>query len=115
MTQNKKLYVITRNDLPSGTKAVQAGHSLAQFILEHLEISQLWHKESQYLIYLSIIDENALLRLIEKCNKCNLNISVFKEPDINNEITSITIEPGKKSKRLVGHLPLLFKKERITV
>jgi len=55
------------------------------------------------------------LRLIEKCNKCNLNISVFKEPDINNEITSITIEPGKKSKRLVGHLPLLFKKERITV
>ena len=107
MTQIKeKLYVITRNDLPYGSQAVQAGHSLAQFILEHLEISQLWH-----IIYLSVEDEDALLRLIEKCSKKGLRVSIFREPDLNNEITSITIEPGKKSKRLVGHLPLLKKKE----
>jgi hypothetical protein len=39
----------------------------------------------------------------------NLKISVFREPDIGNEITAIAIQPGETSKKLVRNLPLGLK------
>jgi len=33
----------------------------------------------------------------------------FYEPDINNELTAIALEPGEKSKKLISNLPLMLK------
>ena len=38
-------------------------------------------------------------------------MSVFYEPDIG-EYTSVTIEPGEKSRKITSNLPLLLKKIR---
>jgi hypothetical protein len=34
---------------------------------------------------------------------------VFREPDINNEITAIAVEPSEKSRKLCSNLPLALK------
>ena len=47
--------------------------------------------------------------LIEKLEKSQIKYSVFREPDIDNQITAIAIEPSEKTRRLVSSLPLMLK------
>jgi hypothetical protein len=91
-----------------GSQAVQSAHSLVQFVFEHPEISQIWFKDP-YLIQLSVENEDSLKELICKLEKNQINFSVFREPDLNNEITAIAIEPSDKTRRLVSNLPLMLK------
>jgi len=60
-------------------------------------------------VQLSVSNEEDLLKLIEKCEKLNLKYTVFKEPDLDDSITAIAIEPSPLTKKVVSHLPLLFK------
>lgn len=108
MTQVHKLTTVTRRDLAPGYQAVQASHSSIQFIFEHPEISKIWFKDP-YLAHLSIENEVELEKLMAKLTKSNITYSVFREPDINNQITSITIEPSDKTRRMVSNLPLMLK------
>jgi hypothetical protein len=82
---------------------------LAKFCLEHNEIANSWHKNSQYLTYLSVKGENELLDLIEKSNSRDIVISIFQEPDINNQITAIALEPSEDAKRLCRNLSCALK------
>jgi len=61
------------------------------------------------LAILSIENEEELLKLISKLEKSKIKFSVFKEPDICDEITSICIEPSEKSRKATSSLPLLLK------
>jgi hypothetical protein len=60
-------------------------------------------------VQLSVSNEEDLLKLIEKCEKLGITYTVFKEPDLNDSITAIAIEPSQLTKKVVSHLPLLFK------
>ena len=106
---NQKLIVITRQDLPPGCQAVQSAHAAIEFQHEHVSIAKQWNTESKYLILLSVRNEKYLLHLLEKIKKHELKYSVFKEPDINNQITAIAIEPCEKSKKICSNLPLALK------
>ena len=104
---NPKLRVITRSDLPLSYQAVQSGHAGIQFQHEHRRIAKRWHKKSNYLIFLSVKDEHELI-LLEKLAKSNkIRVSVFREPDLNNEITAIALEPSTVSDKLTSNLKLL--------
>lgn len=107
--KNAKLIVVGRKDLTAAYSSVQCGHALAQFCLEHNEIANSWLKNSQYLTYLSVKDESELLFLIEKAHLRGITISIFREPDINNQVTAITMEPTDKSRRLCSGLPCALK------
>lgn len=111
MTQvnNKKLYVVTRQDIDPGYQSVQACHSAIQFQHEFPEISKQWHEQSKYLACLSTRDENTLKELIQKAEKKNIKYSVFIEPDIDNQITSVAFEPSDATRRLTSSLPLMLK------
>lgn len=111
MTQIKKLTTVTRRDLSPGYQSVQSTHAGILFIFEHPEISQIWHKDP-YLAQLSAKNEDALKHLILKLEKNQIKYSVFREPDLNNEITAIAIEPSDKTRRLVSNLPLMLKEYR---
>ena len=106
---NPKLVVVTRQDLSPGYQAVQAGHALIQFQHEYPEISKKWHSNSNYLALLSTKDEQSLINLISKCQSKDLKVSVFTEPDIDNQVTAITIEPSVETQKLCSNLPLALK------
>ena len=109
---NAKLTVVTREDLKFSYQAVQLGHSLAKFCLEHNDIANSWHKNSQYLTYLSVKDESELLFLIDKAQSRGMAISIFREPDIDNQITAIALEPSAEARKLCKNISCAFKKEQ---
>lgn len=104
-----KLYVITRRDLEPGYQAVQSMHALRQFTAEHPERDREWFDNSNYLGLLSVTDEPALNVIIEQAVNQNIRLSVFREPDIDNQITAIALEPGPKSKKICSKLKLALK------
>ena len=103
----QKLRVITRRDLPTGYQAVQSGHAGIQFQQEHRRIAKRWYTKSNYLIFLTVSNEQELERLISLADGSGLKVSVFREPDLNNEITAIAIEPSSVSDELTKNLKLL--------
>ena len=107
--QVKKLIVITRRDLSPGYQAVQAGHAAIDYVFQHKENSEYWHFNSNYLIYLSTDTEDDLFRLSERLKSLSVDFSVFREPDIGNQITAISFLSNEKTKKITSGLPLLLK------
>lgn len=87
----------------------QSCHALMSFREEHPEIAKAWHSISNYICILEIENEFKLNQFIEKCLNLNINFSIFKEPDLDNQITAITIQPGIKSKKLCSNLKLALR------
>ena len=106
---NQKLIVITRRDLSPGYQAVQALHAGIDFQHQYPQVSKQWQSMSNYLVLLSVNNERELVILINKFSEHKLNVTIFKEPDIDNEITSIAVEPCELSKKLTSNLPLALK------
>jgi len=90
-------------------QAVQSGHVAIQFQYDYPDIAKTWFENSNYLIYISVENEEQLQVLIKKLKKANIKHSIFRESDINNQITAIAIEPSEKTRRLVSNLPLMLK------
>jgi hypothetical protein len=89
----KRLYVLIDNKLDKIYGCVQAGHAVAQYLLE--DKNNNWHND--YLIYLSA-DINEWKN---KLNNKNIEYTEFKEPDLNNETTAIAVlNNGKLFKKL---------------
>lgn len=57
-------------------------------------------------------NEDALKHLIHKLQKNNIKYSIFREPDLGNEITAIAIEPSDKARRMLSCCPLMLKEYR---
>lgn len=92
-----------------GYQLPQSCHSMAEFSFEHPEIYREWFKNSKYIINLSCKDEQELLSLESKLQAKGIKHSVFREPDIDNQMTSITIEPGEAGTKLCSCYPLALK------
>jgi hypothetical protein len=92
-----------------GYQAVQAAHSAIGFQHEHPELAKIWHKTSNYLIFLTVADEPALEQLILSAEKKGIKYTVFREPDIDNQITAVTLEPSEASRKITSSLPLIGK------
>ena len=105
--KNSKLRIISRRDLLIGVQAVQAGHAAVQFQYEHPELATNWYNNSNYLIFLTTGSEDDLQKLIDKANSQNIQISIFREPDINNQITAIALQPCEQSRKMTSALPLM--------
>jgi peptidyl-tRNA hydrolase len=101
--------VVTRRDLSNGYQAVQSMHAAIQFAFEHKDIVGDWYQTSNYLGLLSVANESELEQLVEQAKRNNIRFSVFKEPDIDNQITAIAFEPGIHSKKLCSKLKLALK------
>jgi len=100
---------VTRKDLSPGYQAVQSTHAAINFIFEYPDRAGPWFQNSNYLVQLEANNERHLISIIRKCEECKLLYTVFREPDIGNQITAIAIEPNEKTKKVVSNLPLLFK------
>lgn len=105
----KHLYIITRKDLSPGYQAVQSTHAALDFLMDHPETGATWHAESNFLCLLSVADESELEGIaFEAARKC-IRHTIFREPDIDNQITAIALEPGVVSAKLCRKLDLALK------
>ena len=105
-----KLVVITRKDISAGYQAVQSGHAIAEFSATNQELFDKWHKDSQYLVMLSVNDIQSLERQIDKLNKLNVVHTQFYEPDIGNQLTAICFYADTdKTMKMFPHLQLTLR------
>ena len=114
MQTHSKLFVVTRRDISPGYQAVQAAHAAIEFQHEHPEIAKVWNTNSKYLVFLSVENEEALQRLLEKIQIQDIKYSMFFEPDIGNQLTAVCLEPGQVCEKLVSNLPLALKEYSLT-
>ena len=84
----------------------QSCHGVIEFCLLYPELTKEYHDISNYICILSVKSEDKLLELYNKALQKNVRVSVFREPDINNEMTCIVLEPGMLSKKLCSNLKL---------
>ena len=95
-----KLFVIVRNDLSRSQKTVQTLHAGAEYILNNPQTP--W--DNGTVVCLKVDNEDQLKEEIKRLDKMEIKHSIFKEPDIGNEITSLAIV-SKDS--IFSHLKLL--------
>lgn len=91
-----KMYVLVRSDLTKIQQAVQSGHALAEYLLNH---NTTWRNGT--LVYLGVTDEAELLHWGRKLSYKGIGWKGFNEPDINNELTALaTVSDGKVFRKL---------------
>lgn len=80
---SEKLYVVLRKDLSPSQRIVQAGHAIAQYMLE----DPIWKNTT--LVCLGVKNLGQLEKLKTRLDMKNVKFSEFREPDINDELTAI--------------------------
>jgi hypothetical protein len=84
----------------------QATHSAIEFVFSHTETAKIWHETSDYIVILNIDNEEKLKELIDTATTKGIKHSFYREPDFNNQITSVALEPGNDTKKLCRGLKL---------
>lgn len=105
--QVSRLITVTRNDISPGYQIAQSGHAIAQFFLDHPELAKKWN--NNYYISLSIDSKEKLQKLLLDLTKCDIFVSAFYEPDIENELTSICFIENNETRKLTHKLKLSLK------
>lgn len=90
-------------------QAVQSAHAAIDFILKYPEIASEWHKDSNYLVLVSVESEDKLRKLLDKAQLRDIKTLEFTEPDIGNQLTAIALEPSLQTQKLISNLPLTLK------
>lgn len=92
-----KLYLVTRSDLSPGYQAVQSCHAMRQFIADFPEVDKEWFKKSNYLALLTVASEGELTELANKAAEKGFRCARFYEPDVNDALTAIALEPAART------------------
>lgn len=79
----KRLYVLIDKSLDPVYGCVQGGHCVAQYLIENG--NEKWNND--YLIYLYADLDYWMWKL----KKLDIKFSIFREPDLQNKITSISV------------------------
>lgn len=88
---------------------MQSAHVAIDFQHEHPQEAAQWQTKSNYLALLTVADEEALIKLISKALLIGIKYTLFREPDLNNEITAVAFEPSDRARKLTSSCPLLGK------
>lgn len=99
-----KLFVVVRADLPPGLQLPQSCHALRLFAAEHPEIESRWYVESNNLVVLATPDKEALTKLAYDCARDGIEVSMFREPDCDNEPTALAV--GPRARKRLARYPL---------
>lgn len=109
------MYIIVRGDLKPGEQLAQACHAAFKFTVKFENLTADWMEKSNYLVIVSVKDEFEINKLLKKADEQYIKHISFEEPDYNNSITAVVLEPGDKSKRLCSSYPLALKEKKCHV
>ena len=105
-TQVNKLVTIVRNDLTNGQQLAQSIHSATEFAHKHPNLFNDWMTTSQYVVSLSVDNEEKLKDIFDKLKYFGANIVSFCEPDINNQWTVICYYGTPELRKITQKLDL---------
>ena len=92
-----------------GYQATMACHAAIDFQHEYPAESTEWHNSSNYLAILTVKDEQELIDLMVKVSLRSIKYTIFREPDLNNQITAVALEASNETRKVTSSLPLLGK------
>jgi hypothetical protein len=69
---------------------VQSQHSVADFVNAFPKESKQWKEDTNSIVSVSVETEEDLIKLYNKFHKITPSV-LFREPDIDNQITSIVL------------------------
>lgn len=87
----------------------QTCHALSEFEHHFTTEYKNWHHDSNYIVCLEVDNEKKLNVLLDEAKKLCIKVAPFYEPDLDNQLTAVTFEPGPSSKRLLRKLPLALR------
>ena len=85
--------MVVRNDLTNPQKAVQGTHAAIE-VSQHTKL-----EEHPSVIYVVVKNEKKLKSVDKKLLDVGINIKIFREPDVDYEMTAIATEPLIGEKR----------------
>lgn len=103
-----KLRVIVAEDLSCGQKIAQAMHAAIEFTQRYPELTANWYHKSNSVVILEYHDLTEFKSLLT--NKQVIHCE-FYEPDMNNRLTALALEPTAISRELTARLKLAGKHE----
>ena len=102
-----KLYIITHSEMSKGLQTAQIVHATVEWCMKHYSLTKEWMDISNYVCVLQVPLEKDLKELLYKANELKIKTAYFLEPDLNNSLTAIILQPGTVSKYLTKNLELL--------
>ena len=92
---------------------MQTAHSVAEFAHQFPIEFQEWKTKSNYLVSLSVDNEERLQRLYYKLQDNGANVVAFTEPDIDNHLTSICYYGTPEMRKLTQNLDLALEEVKV--
>lgn len=92
-----------------GLQMAQIAHGAIEFALKYPELTKNWYDISNYVAVLAVDNEEQLHSLIMKAESRGVKHAIFKEPDQDDAITAVILEPGLDSRKLSSNIKLAGK------
>jgi peptidyl-tRNA hydrolase len=107
--QSDRFYIAVRRDLAPGPQLAQAVHAAIQFTQEWPDLVVPWYTESNFLVVVSLADEDALMDLADQAKELGVRYSITQEPDYGEAWTAVALEPGETARLLCACEALALK------
>ena len=104
---------ITRKDLSAGYQLAQTIHSSNRFAYHYPELHREWIEKSEYVVSLSVDNEEKLQRPFYKLQDNGADVVAFTEPDINDQLTSICYYGTPEMRKLTDNLDLALEDVKV--
>ena len=68
-----------------------------------------WLERSNFLVVVAVADEDELAEILTRAGRADLHRVPVREPDLDNTLTAVVLEPGDTAKHICASLPLALK------
>jgi len=103
------MYIAVRTDMSPGLQAAQAVHAAFHFSFDWPSMALAWVRDSNFLVVVAVPDEESLADLATQAVEEGIARTIVREPDLDNTITAVALEPGAIARRLCAEMPLALK------
>ena len=85
-----KLYLIVMRSLSAGMKAAQACHAMHAFTQAHPAITAEWQRDNNIVV----LEHDNIAERAEDLERRGYTLVRFHEPDLDDALTAICVEPA---------------------
>lgn len=85
-----KLYIVVSNSLSAGLKCAQACHAMHAFTLAHPDATREWEAHNNIVV----LEHGDIPGTADMLEALGLRLSRFHEPDLDDALTAICVEPA---------------------